>query len=450
MSEEKETRGVPLLYPTEKVEYCWWNMNTMGPEEFGALKEDMRAKGPYGINPILAAHGFPTGAQVPEGVLICVDGNQRLKAARELKWPQIRVEIDEGIKLEEDARAISYHKNRERGHIDEFKEAQNFQWLKEQGWTQERIAKEYHVDKSQVSKRLSLLEVVPAVKRELQELPRVKVTASHFEPIATLEPKLQVKAAKEIKEKARRQAMDDGTLTARAVEKIAKEVREEDEQERELKAQIEKYEKEKHTRCPTCKSEPARKDGRGFPWVVCRNYHSWNLKTGMTEREEWAEKYPEAAKVVEKKPQKAPFPNYLRTTYTLDQFKAAFSNYIVEALRDLKSVKNVDVEGLNKDGNRVTLSYDVTTIGVHLGHNDLHLNVEEKKYEAEKLKEFKTVVTTWPEITNKARAKEAKENVGKIMDEYGERPKRKRGPKPGRKRTKRSKRGKRTKRGEKL
>jgi len=452
-----EGEKAPQLYSVEKIEESWWNMNTMGPEEDRALGEDMRAaKGPFSINPILIARKgvLINDLSMPEDVMVCVDGNQRLRWAKKLKWPNIRAVIDPNITHEADARTISYNKNYERGHIDPWKEAENFQWLVAQGWSQKKIAEEYHIDRSQVSKRLSLLGVTPEVKESLEKLPRVTVTASHFEPIASLKPELQKAAVKEIKDRAQRYAIrDGGTIPVRQVEEIAREVKEEDAERAALEAQLKKYEKEGHSKCKRCRKLPKEKDPRGFPWVRCENWHVWNLRTGMTEVEEEMQRYPKLKTTLEEaKPKRAPFPNYLRTTYTLGQFKSAFSNYMVEALRDLKSVKDVTVEGLDKDGNRVSLSYDVTTIGVHLRHNELWLNVEEKKYDSDKLKDFKSVVTTWPEITSKAKAKEAKENVGKIMDKHGEKLVVKRGPKPKpkkqkkRKRTKRAKRSKRGKR----
>ena len=454
MSEEKEVP--PQLYPVEKIEESWWNMNTIGPDEDKALGEDMKAGGLYAIGPILITRkgALVNDLSIAEDIMVCVDGNQRLRWARKLKWPQIRAVIDPNITHEADARSISHNKNYERGHMDPWKEAENFHWLTKHGWTQNRIADEYHIDKSQVSKRLSLLDVDLKVKKELQELPRVTVTASHFEPIASLKPELQKAAVKEIKEAAQSyDVREQGTIPVRQVEQIARAVKDEDAKRVALEEQLKKYEKEGHAKCKRCRKSPKEKDPRGFPWVRCENWHVWNLRTGMTEVEEEMQRYPKLKTTLEEaKPKRAPFPNYLRTTYTLGQFKSAFSNYMVEALRDLKSVKNVDVEGLDKNGNRVTLSYDVTMIGVHLGHNDLHLNVEEKKYDSDKLKDFKSVVTTWPEITSKAKAKEAKENVGKIMDKHGEKLVVKRGPKPKpkkqkkRKRTKRAKRSKRGKR----
>jgi len=448
MSEGKEAKGVPQLYPTEKVEESWWNMNVMPPAEYAALGEDMKAKGPYGIDPVIGARKsrlVERGVEVPEDVIVCVDGNHRLRKAKELKWKEIRLVIDEDMD-EESARNISYAKNYERGHIDPFREAENFRWHKERGWTHERIAKEYRIDKSQVSKRLSLLNVEPEVVEQVAKVTRVK-SASHLEPIATLKPELQREAVKEIKRRTeyRGRDLDPGqsVMTVKEVVNVVEGVKDEEEERDKLVRAIDKYQ---NKLCPECHGQPVSKTYQGLPWVSCPKGHEWNLRTGKTSKEEMEERMEGAGIQRERKPEKAPFPNYLRTTYTFEQFRAMLSNYAVSILREMGSIRDLDLRGTDKSGKDVELNYDVSSSGyVHLRHNDKSINVERKEYEKEDLKDFKTVVTTFPEITNKARAKEAKELVSGMMDEFGERPKRKRGPKPGRKRAKRRKTSKRSK-----
>jgi ParB-like chromosome segregation protein Spo0J len=440
--EEKDFQGVPKFYPLEKVSESTWNCNKMEAPEYEALKADMKARGPYGIDPIITARRnelekdkISGGIVITDDVMVCVDGNHRLRAAKELKWKEIRVVIAEDVKDEETARSVSYAKNRERGHIDEWKEAENFRWLKEQrGWNQERIAKEYRIDNSQVSKRLSLLGVTPEAKEDLQKLPRVKFTASHFEPIATLKPELQVAAAKEIKELVKQGMLtEEESLTVKRVEAIAKEVKKDDAAKRELEAQVAKYE---HKKCPKCKKDPSEKDYRGFPWVRCENYHSWNLKNGKTEEELVRELQDKLPKVEREEKPKAEFPQYLRTSHTLEEFSEVFSRFAISMLSRLESIKKLDLEGIDEAGEKLEIRLDLMSRdNVHLSLGPIYsassksINVERKSYETEALKDFKTVVTTWPEIRSMKKARETEQTISDLFEKFGDRPKRKRGKK---------------------
>lgn len=80
----------------------------------------------------------------------------------------------------------------------------------------------------------------------------------------------------------------------------------------------------------------------------------------------------------------------------------------------------MSVKGTDRLGKEVDLTYNLTQTGVHMRHNDRSLYVEKKSYDSERLKDFKTVVTTWPEITSKKKAEETAQLVSGMFDQYGE------------------------------
>jgi ParB/RepB/Spo0J family partition protein len=273
------------LIDVNKIEKNDWNPNVMADTEYQALKQDMHVHGVNGVDPILVS---PKGVFQLEGEIageawtqafkvkgyVIIDGEHRWKAAKELGWKQVCC-TSEGIK-EEDAKALCYRRNRERGTIDPFKEALLFK-TELPKLTQAKIAGKYGVDQSTVSHRLSLLKLDESILEKVGDLPRGIITPSHLEPIATLDVKDQKTAFKEaiitpMKSWDRQPSVRDiGAYVARIKE------------ERAIEAAIAKaLETAKFPKCPNCcKGAPKRIHHKGLPWVTCGNcYHDWNLETG--------------------------------------------------------------------------------------------------------------------------------------------------------------------------
>lgn len=79
---------------------------------------------------------------------------------------------------EDIARIICYRRNKERGHIDPVKEAALFKREEEAGLKHDEIAKAYMVDRSTVSKRISLLNITDETWKRLNVVPRGTISAT--------------------------------------------------------------------------------------------------------------------------------------------------------------------------------------------------------------------------------------------------------------------------------
>lgn len=379
-----------------KIEENPWNPNKMPAEAYGALLKDMKKGGPSAIDPILIT--------IVDEHTIVVDGNHRLRAARELGWSKIPVIVDPTISTEEKARMVGFSKNYERGTMDPYKQAEYFKWFVDRGWTHEKIAKEHRIDRTTVTKVLSLIKIEPEVREKLADVPRV--TISHLEPIATLKPKQQHKFAKELSREYKRESPPVRTIEHR-VEQIKREEREAEE----LRKAVEKA---KFPKCPTC-GKPARKDSwRKLPWVRCENYHEWSLETGPIPREPAVKR--------EKKPGKPPLPKYIRSTYPIDDFRKAFGEYARGLIPKIEEISDLSCWG-NKGRRAVHVHADlrgtIVSLSVDIDGTDYSLHVEPKTYASEKLKQFKTSVTMWPEPKNKKDLAKLEQLVSEIFEKVG-------------------------------
>ncbi len=155
-----------------------YNTNVMPPGAYRRLVEDMRENGPSAIDHILLRKARKELRKVGKRFKI-IDGFNRWKAANELAWKTIPVEIRD-VSLEE-AKVINYRKNSERGTIDPFREAELFKSEIDAGRTQEEVAKRYGIDRSQISYRLSLLKISGRARRLIDV---TRVTPSQLEVIA--------------------------------------------------------------------------------------------------------------------------------------------------------------------------------------------------------------------------------------------------------------------------
>jgi ParB/RepB/Spo0J family partition protein len=279
------------LINIDKITPNAWNPNVMPDGEYQALKQDMHIHGVNGVDPILVSlkgvyqlEGEISGeawtkAFEVKGYVI-VDGEHRWKVAKELGWKQILC-TTEAIK-EEDAKALCYRRNRERGTIDPFKEALLFKSDLPK-LTQAKIAGKYGVDESTVSHRLSLLKLDAKIVEAVEKLPRGMITPSHLEPIATLEPDDQKSVAKSMIEDASRFQLPWTVKDVQEKTAWRKRLREEEES---LKEAVKTA---KYPKCPKCGKPPGRVNYKNLPWVDCSslNYnHAWNLRTGKNVYEE--------------------------------------------------------------------------------------------------------------------------------------------------------------------
>lgn len=316
-------------YQVKDLEMAPWNPNTMTPDQYSALLSDMKTAGPLGVDPLVGASKRTVyGDEKLEEKVVVLDGNHRLKAARELGWDQVRVIVDTSVNSEQLARVVSYTRNNERGTLDPFKAAENFRFFADRGMTQDEIAKEFHIDRTTVSKRLSLLNVTSEVKEKALKETSRGLTASHLEAIAPLAPELQKKAFKEIEDSTRYDK--DRAVTVRYVEEVARDIKEEDKLDKEF---AEAVAKAKFPKCPKC-GQPPKRSYRRLPETECSSgnwQHAWSINTGKTQAQVMAEH-----RVVTKKKKEPPKPpTTFKVPYTVNELEAAALNHLKEVVPKL-------------------------------------------------------------------------------------------------------------------
>jgi len=179
--------GKPVLIRVEDIQPNSFNPNSMPREIYRVLLEDMRQGGIEAINPITVR---PVERRPPFEI---VDGESRWNAARELQWSMIRAEVRR-LSLEE-AKAECYRRNRERGHINVFKEAELFESEVESGLSYRKVASKYGVSSGYVYESLKLLsELHPDIQRRARVLfTRVDspLTRTHLEILTRVRNKAQ-------------------------------------------------------------------------------------------------------------------------------------------------------------------------------------------------------------------------------------------------------------------
>jgi len=372
---------VEQMLPVFQLQANKFNPNVMQPEEFEALKADMNMVGPKRIDPVLVSPylAFYPCEDTEENraffaehpTYVIVDGEHRWRGATDLKWSELRCDVEEIS--EEDAKGICYRKSKERGTIDPFKEAALFKSEVDVGLTQKEIAEKFIIDSSTVSHRLSLLRLVPEIKEKISMMPRGTITPSHLEPIATLPEGEQKKIE-----------LTRWDKEVRPVQDIAEEVRRIKRNLSEKEALRKAIETAKFKECPKCKGEASGIYHKGLPWVNCRNHpyeqdHTWNLYTG-----EPAYKPVKVQEALEenKEPQ---ISSVIRSNFTVKELSNAFFNSIHAILPKLESLSDISLYGVI-DGKKVSIRFgyhtNVMNVYVEYDKANVGISVEAKDYQS--------------------------------------------------------------------
>jgi len=166
--------------PLDRMRPNAWNPNELVGERREALKQDMKVGGATAIDPILVR---PIGREerTAHPLYEIVDGESRWSIAGELKWRNIHA-IARQL-TEDQAKVLNYRKNYERGAINPIKEAKLFENEMAKGLSQEKIAEKYGITQSQVSYRLSLLQLPKPIQEKV--MTRV-ITPTHAEIIGRI------------------------------------------------------------------------------------------------------------------------------------------------------------------------------------------------------------------------------------------------------------------------
>jgi ParB-like chromosome segregation protein Spo0J len=411
-----EVRGMDI----EKIESLpdSLNPNIMSDEEEKALISDMKENGVDGIDPIeIVSKGtsyqerksrFPSLDEKHE--FVCVNGNHRLAAARKLKWTQIRIIVNQTVKNETDLLLLNYRKNAEHGKPDPFKEALLFKRLNDQGMTHEQIAKYLNLgDRTQVTKRLSLLKLSPAVLGITEKVEGI--TASHYEVLAPLPVEAQETVAREI---AKQASWNNGSAPSeRWITDAAHTAKKDLEARAKLKEILDKTE---FKNCPSCK-KPAIGLGWNSPSSLrCDNYHQWDWKTGKSE----FGRSPSSLESSSSKKEEEP--SFLRTEEPIEDYQELFSNIVKKVAAQIDIFSNAHLSSPKDTDLYVDLERrsDGFEFRCNLGRGEKYnLYVEEKKYTQPDMAKFKTVVRTdWGFAPKHTRPDVIKEKVDGLFEDF--------------------------------
>lgn len=384
------------LYNVSDIVENTWNPNKMPADRYEALGKVMLEGGPSAIDPILIA---PLERILgPGGALyIAVNGNHRLRKAKELGWSQIRAELDASIDSEEKARTIGYEKNAERGEMEPYALASYFNWfVEERKMTQEEVAKLHKIDRTTVTKTLSLLKIEPEIREKLAKVPHL--TISHLEVVGTLKSEQQKRLVEDHIDKTQGHFYgEDWTKEAPTVDHVEDEARRvkavlerEKEDARKAEQLAEAVKDAKQPTCPVCGKPAEAMSYEGLPDVHCENYHHWNLNSVK------------APKGYESQVQrrKQEIPNFIRTEHTVEEFQLAFDKLARSLVPEFKTITEIDIRGETKNEKNANINLDsysnTVSFSADLGDKDLdgHITAEAKSYTQKDLGKFKTSVTT--------------------------------------------------------
>ena len=409
------------LVELSKIAYSQLNANSMTEQAFAGLVADMKEHGPAGIHPIdIYNPGSPVG-----GVeYVVADGNHRLQAAKSLGWKSIPARI---LSLKDETSALLYawHKNAERGTLDPFNEALVFRRvLDSTKQTESQLAVELGCDRTLISHRLSLLQIKQDVRDKLRE---TKLTSSHMEILATMQPGAQELAVKELledKDVAKQGQVPTVRTFADAMERVKAEYRTQEQ----LRAALEKSQ---HKKCPTCGQAANDISYRKLPFVECPNYHHWSLNDGLTPEQHDKQRRGPPERERGQQHMKPQNPSTLRTEHTKEEYVAAFSSYVKQSISKFDTFEDVVLRGkvAGKDAELELRAHGdsslVTVSGDQWPGYDF-LEVEAKDYASPDLKKFRTTVSISGDPLTDRKAKELEQHVEQFLTRYGER--RKKGP----------------------
>lgn len=256
----------PRMISTKLIHPNPYNCNFMAPSDREALKSDMKQM----IHPSMMD---PVRVRKDGKEFEVIDGEHRHGIALELGWPEIPCTIFDIS--QESALLWNFRINAQRGTHDPTKEAVFFKYLKDEiGLTQTRIGELLNMDRSVVSRRISILNIDKEI---------MKTVDTGETPVSVLEVVAQAPTKSMQKEMLR--DYKDGGYTVEDLQDTVNEEKEEIHKEQLFQKMMKTAE---FPKCPTC-GEKA--DGPWFtePYVKHDSdsrAHIWNPLTGLTKQKE--------------------------------------------------------------------------------------------------------------------------------------------------------------------
>jgi len=350
----------------DKIEANAWNPNQMDPALYENLKAHMIAEGSLSVDPLIVTpkNIYACDPEQPSDVYVLVDGEHRWKASLEIGWEDIRCDVQN--LHEGEAKSISYKRNKMRGTIDPYKEAELFKSMQTVLRTQQAVANFFGVTRLLVTKRLAMLKTSDGVREvyEDQSVPRGTLTISHVETVSAIK---DVGARKDLVEK-----IVDYRWSVRDTEERVKGVKQDLERKEILRKHVEAGD---FKVCPECAADPRGESYHGFPWVNCPtggcSRSAWNLETGatyppmkkaesdLTEEEKTLRS--EAARERSK-------PKSFRYPVTKDVIRGKLAKLIIKAVSGYVDLNRVNISGVDAEGKEIHFdmsSDDGVTMSFH-------------------------------------------------------------------------------------
>jgi len=299
-----------------EIEPNKFNPNQMSKESYEALKESIRKDGiqqPLIVRPI-KEEGDPVGFEL-------IDGENRLKAAKELRMDGVPVTIEDVSDL--DAMRLCYKVNADRGTMDCFKEAVFFDLLAQKGLDMKTVAGEYGVSEQFVRDRNKLCTINTEQKEMLlKKVPKkAELTGAHWLIYAKISPEERIEFCKKLGPHSH--------LAIRSWEHEAKYAKESLKQRKLFEETLERTEFKK---CPTCKGKAIGLDYQKH--LKCKQYHDWDPKTGKTSQMLIREKYQDT-------PEKRKKPKLPRNVHIEIDWKQATDIAQDLALKNLDKIESI-------------------------------------------------------------------------------------------------------------
>lgn len=379
MMSMKSLLGEIRELPIDQVEPNNYNPNVLGGEKYEALKADVK-EGNY--DPILVSpKDVFYGEPIVEERFVIVDGEFRWRAGQDVGAKTIKAEIQHIAICE--ARTITYKRDRERGELDPFKEAQLFDQEVKDGLTEEEVAERYGVTRSYVAGKRMLLKSSAEVKalfykpettlkerarprihasieehaerwkidktkeeidaeteEQLEDIvPRGTLTSGHMKAIAGLPPEYQNEIAEEIVH---------GGLTVRDAEEKAKQARDKIEKQKRLQEALKKA---RQPTCPRCGAKPTGFSHNEDRFYCSNCYQSWDYMVTKKELEEQRKKREDGSKDAKSEQLKRARENpaYVRRLEPIEKIDALIRPWILRKLHELDSIEEIDVVGFRGD-----------------------------------------------------------------------------------------------------
>jgi ParB/RepB/Spo0J family partition protein len=201
MSEIEKEAKIELI-PLKKLKPLSIQLGVIDHETEAMLREDMRKTkriDPVWVRVLTAEEKEECKAKYPQAEFEIIDGHKRFRNAELLHWETVPAIVFDVSR--EEAYAIAYRKNKERGAIDPMLEALYFKHLYiDLKLPAHKIAEMFDINEKYVYNVLKRVQIQPEATREIVRQTAIAkpLTGKHLEAIASAPPEVQLPLTKKV------------------------------------------------------------------------------------------------------------------------------------------------------------------------------------------------------------------------------------------------------------